>query len=89
MTATGDTGLVSYCFATPSGLAVTGPYATTDFWIGGYDDSFRQEPVSLSQESNNCVQATFGTGQRTQYSYGGVNTDATFVIIGGSPIGRR
>jgi hypothetical protein len=89
VTATGDTGLVSYCFATPNSLAVTGPYATTDFWLGGYDDSFRQEPVTVSQESNNCVQATFAQGQRTQYSYGGVEEDATFVIVGGSPIGNE
>jgi hypothetical protein len=89
VTATGDTGLVSYCFATPSSLAVTGPYVTTDFWLGGYDDSFRQEPVTVSQESNNCVQATFAQGQRTQDSYGGVEEDATFVIVGGSPIGNE
>jgi hypothetical protein len=89
VTATGDTGLVSYCFATPSSLAVTGPYVTTDFWLGGYDDSFRQEPVTISQENNNCVQATFAQGQRTQYSYGGVNSDAVAVIVGGSPIGNE
>jgi hypothetical protein len=89
VTATGDTGLVSYCFATPSSLAVTGPYATTDFWLGGYDDSFRQEPVTISQENNNCVQATFAQGQRTQYSYGGVEEDAVAVIVGGSPIGNE
>jgi hypothetical protein len=89
VTATGDTGLVSYCFATPNGLAVTGPYATTDFWLGGYDDSFRQNAATISQESNNCVQATFAQGQRTQYTYGGVESDAVAVIVGGSPIGNE
>src|SRR5919109_1222973 len=74
-------GLVSYCFATPNNQAITS--------LGGYEESWHHNPVTVTQESNQCVQATFDNVQWEQYSYGGVNEDAVFAIVSGNPIGNE
>jgi hypothetical protein len=95
VTAQGNTGLVNFCFQTSGGQAITPPfngetavYDPSNFILGGYDESFQQQAATAEQLNNNCVQATFATGQITAYTIGTVNADAVVAIIAGNPVGN-
>jgi hypothetical protein len=87
----GGTGLVNFCFGTSGGQAITAPaggYNPNDFLLVGYDESDDQNADTVAQLNNNCLQATFGGTQTTEFSIGQVDNDAVVAIISGNPVGN-
>ena len=87
----GGTGLVNFCFQTSGGQAITAPpggYVAANFSIRGYDESTENDAATVAQLNNNCVQATFASGEIGEYSIGRVLGTSVVAIIAGNPVGN-